>query len=102
MIIVVRYDHRAYTTLCEEVRRTDKRIYVRYVAGDTYVSLSGRRDNQYVDIADVMTDTGTPEQFVDVKRFVDTHNDKMREAERALSDERRGFTAALREIVSKQ
>lgn len=102
MIIAVKYDYRAYATLCEEVRRTDKRIYVCYVAGDTYVTLMGRRPNTYVDIADVVTETATAEQFTEIKRFVDAHNDEMREMERKIAEVRQGFGDSVRNFIDKQ
>ena len=62
MIIVCRrYTAASYNNfrfaLCEEVRRTDKRVYVTLIrdGGYSYGIVSGRHPNQYAELQDVLS-----------------------------------------------
>lgn len=71
MIIVQKISGYSRTTywyaLCREVRRTDKRVYVELVAGDSF-ALDGGRKEKYAPLDTVISENGTPELLAVLRR----------------------------------
>ena len=88
--------------LAREVRRTDKRVYVEYVAGNTY-ALDGRRSNAYASLDDVLTDQGTPEMLEAIERrykeFEAQGNTIRVEAARQYAQARDNYRADLARLI---
>ncbi len=98
MIIAVKRYYSWSVALCEEVRRTDKRIYVRLVEGDSNV-VSGRNPNWYVDTDQVINDQATRDQFKVIRVAVANHNNAMQALEHQIRIGREMFARELRESI---
>ena len=103
MIIIKR--HRAWNgtielALCEELRRTDKRVYARYVAGDSY-ALDGQRERRYCGVGDILTINGTLEQLADMIEARGRHMQTIAAMKREIACEQEAFNRTLVAIAAE-
>lgn len=100
MIIAAKRYYSWSVALCEEVRRTDKRVYVRFIEGDSSV-VSGRSPNWYVDIDQVITDKGTREQFKDIRVAITDHNNMIGAMEHRIRIERDSVIQKIQDLLKQ-
>lgn len=100
MIIAAKRYYSWSVALCEEVRRTDKRVYVRLIEGDSSV-VSGRNPNWYVEIDQIITDNGTRDQFKDIRTAIANHNNAIAAKEQQIRIERDSIMQKLQELIKQ-
>lgn len=61
-----------YYALCEEVKRTAKRVYVCFAAGERYTLEGG--EEKYVTLDNVLSEQGTPEMLEALQRAFNEYN----------------------------
>lgn len=87
--------------LCDEVRRTEKRVYVRFVAG-RYVALSGSREKgYYVDIDNILTENGTADMLKALEVASDAYQENMAAISSAAAKESREAKARHTAIIDR-
>ncbi len=86
--------------LCEEIKRTEKRVYVRVLAGLGY-AIDGNRDNKYADLSTVLTFDATVAMYDEMVALLKAHETRQDELAKLAARERREFNEALNTLAGR-